>query len=170
MAKEMLIGADQLQRTLYAAHVNLAKNAWDAGSIRRVDELLEQHRPNAGETDQRGFEAFPFRLPRIRLRGLLLRRLPTWVRCPVSRGGAGGRWRPRLRGRGGAGWRHRVGNGVGGATHTPVNLSHPFGLPLRGECPVQIVRVHRWLAGRHLAAPVAKDSHSRARDSRGGLL
>jgi serine/threonine protein kinase len=47
---------DRLQRTLYAAHMNLAKGAWDAGNIRRVNELLEQHRPKPGETDPRTFE------------------------------------------------------------------------------------------------------------------
>ena len=48
--------ADQLQRTLYAAHMNLAHNAWDAGGIERVQDLLNQHRPKPGETDLRGFE------------------------------------------------------------------------------------------------------------------
>jgi WD40 repeat protein/serine/threonine protein kinase len=46
----------RLQRTLYTAHMNLAKSAWDAGNIRRVDELLAQHRPKPGEADLRGFE------------------------------------------------------------------------------------------------------------------
>ena len=46
----------QLQRTLYAAHMNLAQHAWDAGGAERVNELLEQHRPKPGETDLRGFE------------------------------------------------------------------------------------------------------------------
>ena len=46
----------QLQRTLYAAHMNLAQHAWEAGGIERVRELLEQHRPKPGETDLRGFE------------------------------------------------------------------------------------------------------------------
>jgi WD40 repeat protein/tRNA A-37 threonylcarbamoyl transferase component Bud32 len=50
-AKEQL-----LQRTLYASHMNLAHHAWDAASIGRVNELLEQHRPKPGETDLRGFE------------------------------------------------------------------------------------------------------------------
>jgi WD40 repeat protein len=45
-----------LHRTLYAAHMNLAQHAWDAGGIQRVNELLEQHRPKPGETDLRGFE------------------------------------------------------------------------------------------------------------------
>src|SRR5207244_782625 len=47
---------DRLQRTLYAAHMNLAQHAWEAGGIGRVLELLEQHRPKAGESDLRGFE------------------------------------------------------------------------------------------------------------------
>src|SRR5262249_55250958 len=47
---------DQLQRTLYAAHMNLAQHAWDAGGVERVSELLEQYRPKPGETDLRGFE------------------------------------------------------------------------------------------------------------------
>ncbi len=46
----------QLRKTLYMAHINLAQQAWDAGSIERVQELLEQHRPRPGETDLRGFE------------------------------------------------------------------------------------------------------------------
>src|SRR5262249_17416037 len=46
----------QLQRTLYAAHMNLAKHAWDEAAVARVRELLEQHRPKPGETDLRGFE------------------------------------------------------------------------------------------------------------------
>jgi WD40 repeat protein/serine/threonine protein kinase len=47
---------DRLQRTLYAAHMNLAQNAWEAGGAERVRELLEQHRPKPGESDLRGFE------------------------------------------------------------------------------------------------------------------
>jgi WD40 repeat protein len=47
---------DRLQRTLYAAHMNLAHNAWDASAIGRMRELLEQHRPKPGETDLRHFE------------------------------------------------------------------------------------------------------------------
>src|SRR5262249_9564175 len=47
---------DEVRRTLYAAHMNLAHNAWEAANIGRVQELLEQHRPKAGESDLRGFE------------------------------------------------------------------------------------------------------------------
>src|SRR5262249_47437956 len=46
---------EQLQRTLYAAHMNLAQQAWEAGGLGRVGELLEQHRPKPGETDLRSF-------------------------------------------------------------------------------------------------------------------
>jgi WD40 repeat protein/serine/threonine protein kinase len=47
---------EQLQRTLYASQMNLAKHAWDADGVARVRELLENYRPKAGETDLRGFE------------------------------------------------------------------------------------------------------------------
>ncbi len=47
---------DQLQRTLYASNMNLAKNAWDQHAVSRVLSLLEQHRPKPGEPDLRGFE------------------------------------------------------------------------------------------------------------------
>jgi WD40 repeat protein len=46
----------QLQHTLYAAHMNLAQQAWEAGGAGRVLDLLEQHRPKLGESDLRGFE------------------------------------------------------------------------------------------------------------------
>lgn len=46
----------ELRSTLYAAHTNLAKNAWDAGHTGRVLGLLEQHRPKPGEADLRSFE------------------------------------------------------------------------------------------------------------------
>jgi WD40 repeat protein/serine/threonine protein kinase len=49
---------EKLRRTLYAAHMNLAQQAWEAGDSDRVRELLEQHRPRQGETDLRGFEWF----------------------------------------------------------------------------------------------------------------
>src|SRR5262249_27130359 len=56
LAEKLAAKDQQLQRTLYAAHINLAQRAWDAGAIGRVDELLDQHRPKLGETDLRGFE------------------------------------------------------------------------------------------------------------------
>jgi WD40 repeat protein len=36
--------------------MNLAQQAWEAGDIRRVRELLERHRPHPGESDLRHFE------------------------------------------------------------------------------------------------------------------
>jgi WD40 repeat protein/serine/threonine protein kinase len=47
---------DRLQRTLYAAHMNLAQHTWEAGNVWQVQELLEEHRPKPGESDLRGFE------------------------------------------------------------------------------------------------------------------
>jgi WD40 repeat protein/serine/threonine protein kinase len=47
---------EKLRRTLYAAHMNLAQNAWEAGGAGRVMDLLDQHRPKPGESDLRGFE------------------------------------------------------------------------------------------------------------------
>jgi WD40 repeat protein len=48
--------AEQLRRTTYTAHINLAQHALEAGGIDRARELLEQHRPKPGETDLRHFE------------------------------------------------------------------------------------------------------------------
>jgi seryl-tRNA synthetase len=56
LADKLAAKEQQLQQTLYAAHINLAHSAWNAGGIRRVNELLAQHRPKPGETDLRGFE------------------------------------------------------------------------------------------------------------------
>jgi hypothetical protein len=47
---------EELSRTLYAAHVNLIPPAWQGESYVRALDLLEQHRPRAGEPDLRGFE------------------------------------------------------------------------------------------------------------------
>ena len=48
----------QLRSTLYAAHMNLAQHrlGCERSGAERVRELLEEHRPKAGETDLRGFE------------------------------------------------------------------------------------------------------------------
>jgi WD40 repeat protein/serine/threonine protein kinase len=54
--KELRATQEQLRRTLYAAHMNLAQQAWHARGIGRTEELLNQHRPKPGETDLRGFE------------------------------------------------------------------------------------------------------------------
>jgi WD40 repeat protein/serine/threonine protein kinase len=47
---------DRLRRTLYAAHMNLAQQAWEAGGAERVRELLKEQLPKAGESDLRDFE------------------------------------------------------------------------------------------------------------------
>jgi hypothetical protein len=46
----------ELRNTLYAAHMNLARNAWETKNIARLRTFLEQHVPQPGETDLRGFE------------------------------------------------------------------------------------------------------------------
>jgi WD40 repeat protein len=53
---EVRVLNDRLQRTLYAAHMNLAQRAWDTGGIAPLVAFLEQHRPKPGESDLRGFE------------------------------------------------------------------------------------------------------------------
>jgi WD40 repeat protein/serine/threonine protein kinase len=44
------------RRNLYDAHMRLAQDGWDSAEIKRVLELLEQHRPPSAEEDLRGFE------------------------------------------------------------------------------------------------------------------
>jgi serine/threonine protein kinase len=44
------------RRLLYAAHMNLAQQAWENADAGRVEELLESHRPLSGGGDLRGFE------------------------------------------------------------------------------------------------------------------
>jgi WD40 repeat protein/serine/threonine protein kinase len=56
LADKLAAKEQQLQRTLYAAHMNLAHNAFEAGAPGRLRELLAQHRPQPGEADLRGFE------------------------------------------------------------------------------------------------------------------
>src|SRR5262249_12405615 len=46
----------QLRRTLYASRSNAIQTAWEANSVKRVLDLLEQQRPGPGEADLRGFE------------------------------------------------------------------------------------------------------------------
>ena len=45
-------------RNLYDAHMRLAQNSWEEARVKRVIDLLEQHRPAAGDVDEdlRGFE------------------------------------------------------------------------------------------------------------------
>jgi WD40 repeat protein/serine/threonine protein kinase len=44
------------RRNLYDAHMRLAQSAWEEARVKRVIELLDQHRPSLGEEDLRGFE------------------------------------------------------------------------------------------------------------------
>src|SRR5262249_47884816 len=44
------------RRSMYAAHMNLAYQAWGDANIARALELLEFQRPRPGQEDLRGFE------------------------------------------------------------------------------------------------------------------
>ena len=44
------------RRRFYAAQINLAHQAWEAGQMARVLELLESQRPRPDEEDLRSFE------------------------------------------------------------------------------------------------------------------
>jgi WD40 repeat protein len=44
------------RKLLYAAHMNLAQQAWEIADVGRVEELLELSRPHPGDEDLRGFE------------------------------------------------------------------------------------------------------------------
>jgi len=50
------MNAKDYRRTLYAAQMNLAGEAWDRTNLERLEELLEANRPRPGEEDLRGFE------------------------------------------------------------------------------------------------------------------
>jgi serine/threonine protein kinase/WD40 repeat protein len=54
--EQLRANREELRQTLYAAHMNLIPNEWERDNVRRVIDLLEQHRPRAGEPDLRGFE------------------------------------------------------------------------------------------------------------------
>jgi serine/threonine protein kinase len=56
LAEKLQAALEQLRRTTYTAHMNLAQHAWEEAAVPRVLELLEQQRPKAGEPDLRGFE------------------------------------------------------------------------------------------------------------------
>jgi WD40 repeat protein/serine/threonine protein kinase len=70
---------DQLRRTLYGAHINLAQHAWDVAGIMRLRELLDCQRPRPGESDLRGFEWHY--LSRLCHSDLLTLKYPSGVRC-----------------------------------------------------------------------------------------
>jgi WD40 repeat protein/serine/threonine protein kinase len=54
--ERLLATQQQLQSTLYAAHINLAQRAWEVSGSERVLQLLDQHRPKPDQADLRGFE------------------------------------------------------------------------------------------------------------------
>jgi WD40 repeat protein len=56
LADKLAAKEQQLQKALYAAQINLAQRAWEAGARDQVEELLALHRPEGGEPDRRGFE------------------------------------------------------------------------------------------------------------------
>jgi len=48
--------AEDARRNLYTARMNLAASAWEQGLRWRVNDLLDETRPNPGQTDLRGWE------------------------------------------------------------------------------------------------------------------
>src|SRR5205085_11902963 len=50
------VRADSLQRFLYHARVQQARDAWDAANIERAEKLLDFWQPHAGLPDLRGWE------------------------------------------------------------------------------------------------------------------
>jgi serine/threonine protein kinase len=47
---------EQLRRKLYVSDMNLARQLWDDGAIDLLKEVLDKHRPLAGQSDLRGLE------------------------------------------------------------------------------------------------------------------
>ncbi len=52
---------NQARHLLYASDMKLANTAWEQGNLSRMISLLDAHRPEPGEPDERGFEYFYFR-------------------------------------------------------------------------------------------------------------
>ncbi len=53
--------AERLAQQLYTSDMIAIQQAWDAGAIGRMSELLDRHRPSPGRPDWRGFEWYVFR-------------------------------------------------------------------------------------------------------------
>ncbi len=53
--------AMRANRHAYAAHMNLAQIAWQENRLGRLSALLDQHRPQPGDDDPRGFEWYYWR-------------------------------------------------------------------------------------------------------------
>jgi WD40 repeat protein/serine/threonine protein kinase len=47
---------EQLRRQLYISDMNLARQLWDDGAIDQLKQVLDSHRPSAGQSDLRRFE------------------------------------------------------------------------------------------------------------------
>jgi hypothetical protein len=47
---------DQARYDLYVSNMRLALAVWEVGSVARLDDLLDVHRPEPGDTDLRGWE------------------------------------------------------------------------------------------------------------------
>lgn len=47
---------DQARYDLYVSNMRLALAVWEVGSVARMDDLLDVHRPEPGDTDLRGWE------------------------------------------------------------------------------------------------------------------
>jgi WD40 repeat protein len=56
LRREGLAREARLRDLLYVADLRRAKEAWDAGDLPRLADLLDRHRPAEGEADRRGFE------------------------------------------------------------------------------------------------------------------
>lgn len=66
--------ADRNRRLLYVADMNVAQQAWEAGNVERVMELLTRHRPQPDQEDLRGFQWYCLR--RLCKRSLNTKTLP----------------------------------------------------------------------------------------------
>jgi len=70
------------RRRLYIAHMNLIQTAWEAGHVRRVVELLNQHAPGTDSDEFRGFEWYYWH--RQCHRDLLTLDAPLGTNCNVA--------------------------------------------------------------------------------------
>jgi eukaryotic-like serine/threonine-protein kinase len=52
--------AEQLARELYSSDMLAIQQAWEAGNVHRMGNLLRRHIPEPGQTDWRGFEWYVF--------------------------------------------------------------------------------------------------------------
>ena len=103
--------AGELDRELYSSDMIAIQQAWEAGDINRMGDLLDRHIPGPGQRDWRGFEWNVFQS----FHDLALGQRAQYIaaeRCPLGPGGDPGR-----SGRGRLGLRSRAQSG----------LCHPLG-------------------------------------------